>query len=78
MTPLLSSSTHDFTADIIAEDLADVEVRDGRLFWRGFYKPRAEAERLRDQFAATPSSDWFHNHAAFYAAQLTEALRHVQ
>lgn len=52
-----------------------VEVRDGKVFWRGVYKTRDEATRMRDYFAAT--TDWFAPTAHDYADQLTRAMEAV-
>lgn len=48
-----------------------VAVTGGEIYWRGVYRHRASAIRLRDEFAS--QTDWAD--AQQYAADLTTALR---
>lgn len=58
------------------DDTQAVTVRDGKIFWRGTYLPRRDAEALRDRFAN--ANDWFADQAHAYADQLRKALETVQ
>lgn len=48
-----------------------VAVTGGEIFWRGVYRPRESAIRLRDEFASY--TDW--PDAKHYADELTKSLR---
>jgi hypothetical protein len=53
-----------------------VAVTAGEIYWRGVHKSRAEATRLRDEFARKlPAGDWFAPLSKIYADELTRALR---
>lgn len=51
-------------------------VRDGKVFWRGSYMRREDAERLADLWERT--TDWFRPTATEYARQLREALAQTE
>lgn len=67
------SRSRDLSLTASGESAGDnpVAVSGGEIFWRGVYRPRDSAIRLRDEFASY--TDWAD--AQQYAADLTEALR---
>jgi hypothetical protein len=49
-----------------------VTVEDGKIYWRGVYKPLPEALKLMDHF--TNYEDWFKPQAQNFAIQLAIAI----
>lgn len=55
-----------------------VTVREGRIFWRGYYKHPLDAKLLADAFESTPKDDWYAPILFQYAADLRAAIKQLE
>jgi hypothetical protein len=54
-----------------------IEVRDGKLFWRGRFKTQADAHAILAEFEgrANDPNHYYRHHAGELAKRLTKAMR---